>query len=83
MAQGGVGLPPNEFPISGKYSTVWTTQDGAIMAIMNGPSASKKFNYDWVILKPTESASGTLIWTCPSYGGFPKRWLPASCQNDS
>ena len=83
MAQGGVGLRNNTMPINGKYSSVWTIQDGAIMAQMNGPDASKKFNYDWVILKPVESGSGTLTWTSPSYGGFPKRWLPSSCQNDS
>jgi type IV pilus assembly protein PilA len=82
MANGGAGLRNNTFPIEGKYSKVWTIQDGQIMAIMNGPDASKKFNYDWVVLKPVESGSGTLIWTCPAYGGFPKKWLPSSCMND-
>lgn len=82
MANGGAGLRNTTFPIEGKYSKVWAIQDGQIMAIMNGPDASKKFNYDWVVLKPTESGSGTLIWTCPAYGGFPKKWLPSSCIND-
>jgi len=82
MANGGAGLRNNTFPIEGKYSKVWAIQDGQIMAIMNGPDASKKFNYDWVVLKPVESGSGTLIWTCPAYGGFPKKWLPSSCMND-
>ncbi|WP_341540254.1 pilin [Serratia marcescens] len=82
MANGGAGLRNNNFPIEGKYSKVWAIQDGQIMAIMNGPDASKKFNYDWVVLKPVESGSGTLIWTCPAYGGFPKKWLPSSCMND-
>jgi len=35
MAQGGVGLRNNTMPINGKYSSVWTIQDGAIMAQMN------------------------------------------------
>ena len=82
MANGGAGLRNTTFPIEGKYSKVWSIQDGQIMAIMNGPDASKKFNYDWVVLKPVESGSGTLIWTCPAYGGFPKKWLPSSCMND-
>jgi len=79
MADGGVGLRNNKMPLAGKYATVWTIQGGQIMAIMNGPSASKKFNYDWVVLKPTETGKGNLIWSCPSYGGMPKKWLPTSC----
>lgn len=82
MADGGNGLRAKKFPIRGKYATIWTIQDGAIKAIMNGPNASKKFNYDWVVLKPVESASGTLLWKCGSIDGFPKRWLPSSCAND-
>ena len=81
MAQGGVGLRSEILPIYGKYATVVTIQDGQIMTTMNGPSASKKFHYDWVILKPEETDSGVLKWSCPSYGGFPKRWLPSSCNN--
>ena len=60
MTNGGVGLRAGKFPIRGKYSTVWTI-NGAIMTIMNGPDASKKFSYSWVKFTPKETGQGGLL----------------------
>lgn len=82
MTDGGFNVSGVKFPISGKYSTVFTTQGGSIEALMNGPAASKAFHNSQVLLTPKEdpSGSGTLIWSCSAGLSIPQKWLPSSCK---
>lgn len=78
MQDGGVGLPTS-IRNKGSYAQIWTIQEGKIMTLMRGPKAHSDFGNTWITFEPTETESGTLIWTCNGWYA-PKQWLPSSCQ---